>query len=150
VIEVTRALRIAAAVVALGAVASAGEPFTILRVASSHAVKGFDGKKVEAAPGNRFVTIDVRVAGPIKGVDADDFQLVREKAPLGREKNLGDNTADGYFFWAPLDKDGHPVESVPADATDCGFSLSFQIPEKASSGYLLKDGAYLGPIELPR
>jgi hypothetical protein len=91
--------------------------------------------------------VDCRIAAPVDSVDFDDFQLVRDRAQLGHETNVGDHGDNDYFYWSYLDSSGRPATQPPTAAGPFLARLAFKVPAGATRGYLFYWGLYWGPFD---
>jgi len=119
---------------------------SIERVSASSVASDYQGRQVSAGEKRVFVNIDCHVRRPILEVDIDDFQLVKAKAELGREENVGSNIEDNAFFWYPIDAEGKLIAAIPRDAVDFWIRLTFKVPSDARKGFLVNRGEYFGPV----
>jgi hypothetical protein len=122
---------------------------TVTGVALSSETLDYNGRKVAAGPGSRYVLLDCRfVASPDK-VSFDDFQLVRNRAAtLGQEENVGDHGDKDYFYWTYLEGSGKPTTAVPPSTNPFMARLAFKVPADAAQGFLFYWGLYWGPFVL--
>ena len=134
--------------VTVGRRAVTAQRISIERVTVERSVTSYNNERVDADPGKKFVTFDLRLA--IRGTEFDvyDIQLVKEKKDrVGTEENVGDSSEDNYFFWTPLDSSGQPAAALDLESPDTRVRVSFQVPNAATAGFLLYWGVYLGPFE---
>lgn len=107
----------------------------------------YDGKRVEAGAGHKFVLLDCRFSVPVSQVSFDDFQLVRDRATtLGEEVNVGENDDGDAFYWSLLDGSARPVTELPGSTMPFTARLAFKVPSEAQRGYLFYWGLYWGPL----
>ncbi len=111
------------------------------------ATVNYSGKDVPAGAGHRYVLVDCRIEAPVDSVDFEDFQLVRDRAVLGYETNVGDHEDDDYFYWSYLDGSGRPTSTVPIGTGPVAARLAFKVPVDAARGYLFYWGLYWGPFD---
>ncbi|HUL04643.1 MAG TPA: hypothetical protein VLV16_15580 [Gemmatimonadales bacterium] len=121
---------------------------TVIHAGVSPETVDYDGKTVQAGAGHQYVLLDCRIEAPSQDVDFDDFQLVRDRAPLGHEVNVGNHADAGYFYWTYLDASGRPAGQTLATAKAFIARLSFKVPSDVPSAYLFYWGLYWGPFEL--
>jgi hypothetical protein len=79
------------AFVSVGRGAITAEALGVERVAVQDSATGYNGERVNADVGKKFVSVDIRIAASPTEFDVDDFQLVKAKtAQPGSKENLGD------------------------------------------------------------
>ena len=148
----SRTFRLVVIVLAMVSFSGCGEKsvhqgsLIIQKISASTSTLDYNGKQISAGESRRFVDIDCHVRRPIKDVDIEDFQLVKAKAEIGREENVGSNLEDNAFLWHPIDANGNPVEAIPSNASEFWVRLTYKVPSDASTGYLVNRGEYFGPV----